>query len=599
MTIPSPTRHATALVNFAVTVGGIAIDSAINVMSIELWSGVNRLPKLRLVIRDGDPSKGTFAVSETATFLPGKPIAIAAGYDGRTDPIFSGIILRHGIEIGAGASSLLVVEAADEAIRMTVERRSAIYEKVKDSELIGTLIGNARLKPSVTATSTANEEIVQCHCTDWDLMVSRAEANGLLVMVADGRVTVAAPDTGKDPVLALRHGDSILALDVAMDATTQLAPSAIRSYAWDPATQAVIGGPAGSAGVTEPGNLSSAELAKVLGVTSFPQETAAAADKGALAAWSTAELRKSALSKIRGTVRFQGSALAKVGTMVQLEGLGARFNGKAFVGGVHHRIAEERWLTTVEIGLSPSWFAATTPDIAAPAAAGLIPPVSGLQTGIVRQVAKDPAGDFRVRIELPLLRSPDKGVWARLATFYASSGFGAVVFPEVGDEVIVGFMGDDPRTPVILGSVYSRKRAPAFSPGEQNETKALVTRSKLEMVFDEKDKVMTFKTPGGHSVVLDDKTGAVTIKDSNGNSATLSKSGISLVSTSDLTVKAEGNIAIEAGRNLTMTAKSDASLKAVNVAAKAEVKFSAEGQAQAELTASGTVTIRGGLVNIN
>ena len=89
----------------------------------------------------------------------------------------------------------------------------------------------------------------------------------------------------------------------------------------------------------------------------------------------------------------------------------------------------------------------------APGASGLLPPIAGLQTGIVKQVAKDPGGQFRVALELPLLQMPGQLVWARLASFYASNKIGEVFYPEVGDEVVAGFMNQDPRYPVILGSL--------------------------------------------------------------------------------------------------------------------------------------------------
>lgn len=113
--------------------------------------------------------------------------------------------------------------------------------------------------------------------------------------------------------------------------------------------------------------------------------------------------------------------------------------------GVHHRIADGRWRTTAAFGLSPEWYAAEARNVAAPGASGQLPPIRGLQTGVVKKVAGDPAGEHRVLVSLPLLQDTAKGVWARLGTLYASSKTGAVFFPEVGDEVGVAFMNEDPR----------------------------------------------------------------------------------------------------------------------------------------------------------
>ena len=85
--------------------------------------------------------------------------------------------------------------------------------------------------------------------------------------------------------------------------------------------------------------------------------------------------------------------------------------------------------------------------------------------------------------------------------------FGTAFYPEVGDEVIVSFMNEDPRFPVVLGSVYSAKLAPAYPPDKKNKIKGLKTRSKMELTFDDEDKIVTIKTPGGHVFVMDDKAG--------------------------------------------------------------------------------------------
>ena len=168
--------------------------------------------------------------------------------------------------------------------------------------------------------------------------------------------------------------------------------SAIKSFAWDASTQKVIQSGPGSVNVKEIGNVSSEQLANVFKVKTFPQQTGASLEKSSLQDWSSAELTKSKLSKIRGTVSFQGSALAVVGKTLQLDGLGDRFNGTAFIGGVHHSIEAGRWISTVEFGLSAEWFAAEAPHISAPEASGQLPPIQGLQTGIVKKVAQGSGG---------------------------------------------------------------------------------------------------------------------------------------------------------------------------------------------------------------
>ncbi|APJ03197.1 type VI secretion system tip protein VgrG [Silvanigrella aquatica] len=46
-------------------------------------------------------------------------------------------------------------------------------------------------------------------------------------------------------------------------------------------------------------------------------------------------------------------------------------------------------------------------------------------------------------------------IWARLSQFWASNLSGALFIPHPGDEVIVGFLDNDPDSPIILNSLYN------------------------------------------------------------------------------------------------------------------------------------------------
>ncbi|WP_448661453.1 type VI secretion system tip protein VgrG [Sphingomonas sp. CJ20] len=599
MTAPSPAQLAGAIVAVSITADGKPLDSAYQIVTVDIWTGVNRLPKARVVISDGEPAAQTFPISETTALIPGKAITISLGYDTKETLVFTGILYRQGLEVSQQGPSRLIVEATDKAMAMTLARRNAIFEKMSDSDVIKKLIGQSGLSASVESTSPVQPSIVQYYASDWDLMLIRAQANSMVVIVDAAKVTVAKPDTAASPVLTLTYGDSILDFRAAMDASTQYAPSAINSYAWDPAAQAVAQSGKASATVKEPGNLSSEDLAKVFGISAYPQQSAGTLQTADLTDWSSAELLKSKLAKIRGTVQFQGSPLVKTGCTVDLAGLGGRFNGTGYVSGVHHRVASGLWLTDVEIGMSPDWFAAAAPDIAAPGAAGLLPPVPELQTGVVTKIDGDPDGEYRVQVKLPLLQAGSQTLWARLGTFYASADIGAEFYPEVGDEVVLAFMNGDPRFPVILGSLWSKKNKPPNPPEAKNAKKSIVTKSKVRIDFLDDLPAIEISTPAKQSIRVDDKAKTVTITDANKNSITLSSSGIAIDSASKLTLTAKGDIAITAQGKLALKGTAGVTIAGMSIAAKADTSFSAQGSAEAKLTASGMVTIQGGMVKIN
>jgi uncharacterized protein involved in type VI secretion and phage assembly len=297
-------------------------------------------------------------------------------------------------------------------------------------------------------------------------------------------------------------------------------------------------------------------------------------------------------------MKFQGSAEAKVGEQIALNGVGQRFSGNVFVSAVHHEVVGGNWLTEVEFGTSAEWFAEQR-DLTVPPASGLLPGVEGLQVGVVKKLDGDPAKENKIQVSIPLLEADKDGVWARLANYYASNTFGDFFLPEIGDEVVLGYLNHDPSYPIILGSLYSSKRSPPYPLTAENYTKAIVTRSKLRLIFDDEKQVVTVITPNQNKIVVSDDDKSILLEDQNGNKAKLDPSGILLDSPRDIVINAKGKITATAVGEISLTAQADVKVTGLNVGNTAQVAFSAKGSASAELSASGQTTVKGALVMIN
>lgn len=103
-----------------------------------------------------------------------------------------------------------------------------------------------------------------------------------------------------------------------------------------------------------------------------------------------------------------------------------------------------------------------------------------------------------------------------------------------------------------------------------NQIKAIVTRSQLRIEFD------------------DDK-----------KSITMDASGVTITSARDLTLTAKGAIKIDGAGAIAITAAGDVETKGLNVKHEAQIAFVGEGNATAELSASGQTTVKGAMVMIN
>ena len=171
--------------------------------------------------------------------------------------------------------------------------------------------------------------------------------------------------------------------------------------------------------------------------------------------------------------------------------------------------------------------------------------------------------------------------------------------PEIGDEVLVGFLNDDPSYPVVLGSLYSSSRAMHYTPDAKNDIKAIVTRCLHRIEFNEQDKVITIVTPAKNTVVLDDKNKRIRLEDQNGNSVELAPDGIALDSPKAITLTAGTAMTLKAKTGMTLSCEADIDASGANIKAEARIGFTGKGSATAELSAAGQTTVKGGMVMIN
>ncbi len=587
------------LVTQQIEVDGSPLPDGYQVHSIQVDKAVNRITSATIVILDGNPAAETFAASSSANFVPGSKLTIAAGYDCKNTSIFSGVITKQTLRVDTELGSALEVECKDESIKMTIGRKSSRYSNMTDSDVLSQIIGNySGLSSSVTSTTNQLADLVQYYSSDWDFMLTRAEVNGMIVTTLDGKVAVFKPDADTTSVLTIGYGSNLKEFYGELNAITQL--SNVKASAWDYKTQQLSSGEAAN-NEAGPGNLSSKKLSDVIGLSTFELQTTAAESTETLTDWAKAQMLKSEYAKIIGEVHFQGSALVEPGKYITLAGMGDRFNGDHLVSSVCHRVEEGEWVTQVGYGLSPTWFA-QEPDIMAPPAAGLLPGVQGLYNGVVKKTYEDPDSEYRILVDLPLFDPDGEGLWARLTNFYSTSGAGAFFIPEVGDEVIVGFLNDDPRYPVVLGSLYSSSNQPfdELDPDENNTIKAIVSKNKLQLKFDDENQILSLLTPAKNQLILDDKNKQVTVIDENQNQLVMSESGIEIKSPKNINITADEKVVISGSMGVEIESSSgDIECSATNIKSSADMEFSAQGGMTSSVQGGTELTLKAAMVMIN
>ena len=423
-----PSDESKSVVTCTILSGGTAVSQQYHLLSAVVNKEVNRIPMATLVYTDGEASKQSFELSGKADFEPGKEIEIKAGYRSDEKTLFKGIVVKHSIKV-RNSNALLVVECRDKSFKMTQACKSKYALETKDSDLFEELIDAHGLEKDVTATTVTHKQIVQYNCTDWDFVLCRADANGMLCMANDGKLTIAPPDFGGDAALTIQYGATIHELDAEIDARLQY--KAVKGSVWNYTDQELSSDTeAEDPGVPEAGNLSADTLADVSGEAEFRLFHSGKLETPELQAWVNAALLKHRLAKIRGKVTTDGTADVLPGQLIQLQGVGDRFQGKLFVTGIRHQVLQGQWETTFQFGINPEWFAHTY-NLQQPLSGGLMPAIPGLHIGIVTQLAEDPDGEDRILVKIPIINNDEDGIWCRVATLDAGEKRGTFFRPEI------------------------------------------------------------------------------------------------------------------------------------------------------------------------
>jgi uncharacterized protein involved in type VI secretion and phage assembly len=533
---------------------GQPLDPSVEVLSLEVQREINRVPEATVILLDGSLAERRFAISNLAFFLPGAPIRIALRYEGDAadTTVFDGLVVRHAVESIAERSTLRV-ELKDRAFLLTRGRRSTVFIDSTDSDVITALIEDGGLRAgTVEATTTVHPELVQYNATVWDFIVSRAEALGLALTAHEGVISLRRPRLG-DPRRRLDHGlDDVAELSLELDGGQQWAT--MRGIGWDVANgQASEPVEASEPGLST-GNLDVSAVADNLGGSEELLLHPAVFAPGELSDWANARLLRSRLALLRGRALVAGDARLEPLDTVEILGVGDRFNGRALVSGVVHTVNENGWQSELRFGLPPEPFA-SRPDLAALPAGGLLPPLRGLQIATVGQSQEDDSNQFRVRVRLPALQEATD-IWARLAAPDAGNGSGFVFRPVEGDEVVLGFLDEDPRQPVVLGALHSSRNpppSPVDDPQTSEDRRAMVSRAGTRIVFDDAKPSLTLETTADgeangtykNRIAIDEDAQTITIEDQHGHSIRLSKDGIALTSAKDVTIEAKGKVILK------------------------------------------------------
>ena len=519
------------------------------------------------------------------TFREGKQVEIFFGERSRFK-LLSGKIagLEPKLE---SVHPTLVIRGYDLSHKLFRGRHRRSFNQVTDSDLATRLARDAGLRPgTIDTTSEIHEYIFQNNQTNAELLLERARRLGFELWVEDDALNFRKPSANGAPV-QLAWGDSLLSFGPRLSTAEQVNEVEVR--AWDPKQKrAVVGratrGQGGAEiGISEPGSSLASQAwgeAKFAIVDQFARSPSEAE---ALAQAALDEMT-SAFVEAEGACTPNGDITP--GRQIQVDGVGARFNGKYYVTQV-----VQTW--TAEQGLQTRFSASGRRDRGIWSLIHDLKPKSlGMNTviGIVTN-NKDPDELGRVRVKYPWLSDSDESAWARIVSPMAGNGRGFMALPEIDDEVLVSFEHGDIHRPFILGALWNGK------------DKMPMTASQA-VGGDGKVNKRVLKSRSGHTITLDDSSGSeeITIVDKTGNNKIVFHSpdnSMQIKIDGDLTIEAKGKITLKGTQGVDMQSQADFKISGqtgVDVSSSTQLKLS--GQASAEMSSTGQTKVSGSMVDI-
>jgi phage protein D len=345
--------------NFQLLLNGTAADdnlrSALSVIEVEENADLPGAIQLNLAVSRSESGDLTFV--NDAGLQPFANLAIIATPEDKPDEcIFDGYVLAHKLHLETGVTnSTLQVWGQDASWLMNLEEKVREWVDVTDASVANTIFDDYGITPASDNTEddspshTEDGHSLMQRTSDIQFLRNLARRNGKLCRVActttPGQRTgyFAKPKLDGDPVLTLTLNDpeawTVNALDLDWDITRPTAVKASQALFNDASEDGV----SADTDDADLALLADRSLATFAGKPMTVLLTAPVDDAGELQLRAKSLLREASwFAKCEGEADVSRlNAILRVGTVVQIAGIGSLNSGKYYVWSVRHRITAE------------------------------------------------------------------------------------------------------------------------------------------------------------------------------------------------------------------------------------------------------------------
>jgi uncharacterized protein len=333
-----------------------------DVTQISYTDSLDRIDSYTLTLNNWDAERLALTeplalkYSDSDEFLPGVELEIFMGYFGR-DPLrrmISGPITSAQPSFPASGQPTLEIDGENLLRTLQNDKRSVAYRRMTDSEIaraVGDRLGIAvKTDPDAEAAEERYGYILQDNRPSILFLLERAHRIGYDLYVEEQppeRLLYFGPSLGVRRVTyRLTYGRSLVDFRPTLDTSDQVGEVTVRS--WDNVNKRLIEHTArrrdlrtrgvGEAGEQERIERSFRQTREVL--TSCPVQTPQEARTVA-----TEALERNAKEMLTATGSTVGLPDLRAGSVVHIDGVGARYSGRYFVTGTTHGIGEGGYTT--------------------------------------------------------------------------------------------------------------------------------------------------------------------------------------------------------------------------------------------------------------
>jgi len=350
---------------FRITVNGsrLKADVSMNIEQVQVVSKPDTLDKFSFTIANPLPKMRWTHTSDADLFREGNSVKIAMGYVDDLQPMIEGEITQISPTFPAGDIPTVAIEGHTLLHRLHGTNNTRTFEKVTDKAIAEKIGQDLNLQVDAEDPGTQYEYVMQPNQTDLEFLRERAKRIHFEILVKDKTLIFRKSQEAKAKTYtlvwanaqkAVATGSNILPLTTfSLKMNASAPPTEVETRCYDPASKQAFVSHAGPSDQTSKmgGKQAGGDVSKNAFKTdrkhvhvNTPFASQAECDAHAKAAYNN-----KALGLISGTAETIGVPDLRAGQVIQLLGVGPRFEGDYRIDEATHDIGGDGYKTTLTV----------------------------------------------------------------------------------------------------------------------------------------------------------------------------------------------------------------------------------------------------------